>query len=184
MKKKRTLISPFTFHLSLFTFLLFASCSDEVQTDKFSSQNGDIVATRTVKGSDTTWTFNDASGAPLIPDCDSIKVTASYPSSQPMEAVFHHKGQQTMIKFYDEMEKFSEGDIKNGKPDGLWIAYDKNTGKKQSETYFTDGVENGTYKVYNENGTPRVVGQYLNGKKTGEWTFYDIHGVLEGTSTY
>ena len=184
MKKQRLKFSIFNFQLSTFLVLLLASCSDEVQTDKFSSQNGDIVATRTIKGSDTTWTFNDANGEALIPDCDSIKVTAVYPSSQPMEVVFHHKGQQTMIKFYDELEKFSEGDIKNGKPDGLWTAYDKSTGKKQSETYFTNGVENGPYKVYNENGTPLVVGQYLNGKKIGEWSFYDDYGVLEGTSKY
>ena len=184
MKKQRLKFSIFNFQLSIFLVLLLASCSEDVQTDQFSSTNGNIVATRTIKGADTTWTINDANGVPLVADCDSIKVIASYPTSQPKEAIFHHKGQQTLISFYENMERWIEGDLKNDLREGLWIGYDQLTGKKMSETYYTNGVENGPYKTFYKNGEPFIVGQYSNGKKVGKWSIYDEYGVLEATEDH
>jgi antitoxin component YwqK of YwqJK toxin-antitoxin module len=78
----------------------------------------------------------------------------------------------------------AEGDLVDGLRHGRWTGYERNTGRKQSETDYSLGLENGSYTVYNYNGTPRIVGQYVDGKETGEWSFYDQDGNLAGTKQY
>lgn len=184
------------FSLFLSALLLLSACADNSQNADsqnapqssdnekvFRSPNGDMVVVRTIKGSDTIWAFNNALGEPLMPNCDSLQVSTT-PDGQPSAVIFCHEGKQSFLSFWGNMEKYAEGELKNGKSDGLWIAYDMNTGKKQSETYFTDGIENGSYVVYNENGTPSIVGQNENGKRTGKWSFYDKEGKLIDTKTF
>lgn len=182
--------------LAIVSFLMLSACSQKSQssdnennknnannTVEFRSPKGDIIAVCTVNGTDTTWVINNALGEPLMPDCEHIEV-ATNDNGQPKEAYFHHKGIITVITFWENMEKMAEGDLKDGLRNGLWTGYDMNTGKKMSETDFTAGVENGSYVVYNENGTPSIVGQYKDGEKTGTWTFYDKDGNRVGTQKF
>lgn len=190
MTKRHLLSSIINFQFSIL-LLLLASCSNQGQDNKsndgtveFRSPKGDIVVLRTIKGSDTSWVFNNALGEPLIPGCDSVQVIANATSGQPEEALFHRNGAQTLMAFWENMEKKFEGNLKDGLKEGHWTAYDMNTGKKQSETDFANGLEHGSYTVYNYNGTPRVIGQYNNGTPTGEWSFYDQDGNFAGTKKY
>lgn len=171
------------------SFLILAACDNQGTdsndgTVEFRSPKGDIIVSRTIQGTDTSWAINNALGEPLVQGCDSLQVLADTVKGQPKEVIFHHKGQQSMLTFWDNMEKLAEGDLKNGQRNGLWTAYDMNTGKKQSETNFVDGIEHGAYTVYNENGTPSITGQYNLGLRTGEWSFYDKEGNLLGTKQY
>jgi hypothetical protein len=177
-----------SFHSLLLTSLLLISCGGNAanndSTVEFRSPKGDIVAIRTIQGNDTTWTFNNALGEALVPGTDSLWVVADTANGQPKEVIFFHKGQQTMLTFWDNMERMTEGDLVDGLRHGRWTGYERNTGRKQSETNYSIGVENGSYIVYNYNGTPRIEGQYTDGKPTGEWTFYDQDGNLAGTKKY
>ena len=47
---------------------------------------------------------------------------------------------------------------------------------KWSEGYFTNGLRTDKTLVYHENGNPFFKGHYLEGKKDGKWTFYNING--------
>ena len=177
------------FHSLLLASLFFTACGgngtqNNDGTVEFRSPKGDIIVSRTIQGSDTSWTLNNALGEPLVPACDSLQVFADTANGQPKEVIFHRKGQQSVLTFWDNMEKLAEGELKNGQRNGLWIAYDMNTGRKQSETYFSDGIEHGSYTVYNYNGTPSITGQYTLGQRTGEWSFYDKEGNLLGTQQY
>lgn len=180
-------------HSSIFALplvlLLFVACSGSGNTAndgtvEFRSPKGDIVAIRTILKGDTTWTFNNALGEPLVPGCDSLWVTIDTTSGQPKEVLFHCKNRIILLSFWDNMERMAEGDLVDGLRNGHWTGYERNTGKKQSETDYLAGVENGSYTVYNYNGTPRIVGQYNNGQPIGEWTFYDQDGNLAGTKNY
>ena len=194
MKKHFSLIthhsSPITpFHSLLLAFLFFAACSGGNDTSndgtvEFRSPKGDIVAVRTIQGSDTSWNINNALGEPLIPGTDSLWVIPDTTNGQPKEVLFYHQGNQTFLSFWDNMERMSEGDLKNGRREGCWTGYERNTGKKQSETYFSDGLEHGSYTVYNENGSPSITGQYILGQRSGEWSFFDKEGILLGTKQY
>lgn len=183
--------------LAVTALLLVAACANKSQNDSNNSSNisnngttafrspqGDIVAIRTIKGADTTWAVNNAIGDPLIPGTDSLWVNTDSASGQPTEVLFFHKGAQTVILFWQNMERKAQGDLLNGLRNGRWTGYDYSTGKKMSETDYVDGIEHGTYTVFNENGTPSISGQNENGKRTGKWSFYDKEGKLIDTKTF
>ena len=186
MKKHLSLSLPLSF---LLLALLFASCGGNSATSndgtvEFRSPKGDIVAIRTIRDGDTSWAINNALGEPLVPGTDSLWVIANTTTGQPKEVLFHHKGTQTYISFWDNMERMTEGDLVDGLRHGHWTGYERNTGRKQSETDYSLGVENGSYTVYNYNGTPRITGHYSNGNPSGEWIFYDQDGNPAGNKQY
>ena len=178
----------FSLPVALFCSILLVSCGGGATgndgTAEFRSPKGDIIAIRTIQNGDTSWAFNNALGEPLVPGTDSLWVNTDTVNGQPTDVLFHQKGRQTLLSFWDNMEKKSEGELVDGLRHGHWTGFERNTGRKQSETDYTLGIENGSYIVYNYNGTPRIVGQYSNGKETGEWSFYDQDGNLSGTKKY
>ncbi len=192
MKKhlsSHSLSLPLTpFHSLFLAILLFTACggnaADNDSTTEFRSPKGDIVATRTIKGTDTTWAINNALGEPLVLGTDSLWVNTDTTNGQPKEVFFFHHDRITLFSFWDNMERMAEGDLVDGLRNGQWIGYERNTGKKQSEVNYLLGLEDGPYTVYNYNGTPRITGQYNNGKPIGEWSFYDEDGTLAGTKNY
>ncbi|RKI83209.1 hypothetical protein D7V83_09095 [bacterium 0.1xD8-71] len=42
-----------------------------------------------------------------------------------------------------------------------------------------DGLENGHWIDYHENGKIAAEGDYVNGKESGKWSYYDENGNLE-----
>lgn len=83
--------------------------------------------------------------------------------------------------------KGTEGTYKNNKKDGLWIHYfcQSNTteSKLESEETYANDVLNGQCKYYHEDGTSEN-GIMLEGRKSGEWKYYDINGRLSKTEIH
>ena len=65
------------------------------------------------------------------------------------------------VAWYENGQKKAEGNVKDGKPDGLWVRWHKN-GQKFAE---------GNYK--NGKGSGRQISWYENGKKKGEVNMKD-----------
>ena len=70
---------------------------------------------------------------------------------------------------------FLTGFKKDAEKDGEWTSYFSN-GNIQSICHFNKGVPNGPIIVYKENGSTLYRGNFENGKKVGEWIFYDSLG--------
>ena len=86
------------------------------------------------------------------------------------------------ITYYANENKRSEGSYKADVKEGKWIQYHQN-GKKQSEGTFVDGVYAGKYISYHKNGKKNLEGLYYeytgkstDGKKVGEWKYFDTDG--------
>ena len=62
-----------------------------------------------------------------------------------------------------------------GKKDGKWT-YWYQDGKKWSEGYFTNGIDDKLRTTWHENGQMHYRGKYNKGKRVGTWKFYDENG--------
>jgi len=102
----------------------------------------------------------------------------------------------------------SEGKIKGGKRDSVWVRYDKK-GRKAvemiylngflngQEVYFNtrtnsklmiytykNGIKNGPYVIYHANGVKWEEGSFRNGVPNGEWKSWNKEGKLIHTRYY
>ena len=68
---------------------------------------------------------------------------------------------------------------RNGKEQMIII-----NGNPQVEANFAEGLEDGPYTVYRENGVPYYQGTYSKGQRVGIWEFYDEEGNLDNTVDY
>ena len=66
----------------------------------------------------------------------------------------------------------------------LWLATYSMRGEIAVETGYKDGNLHGLYRYWHENGQLGSIGQFRNGKKHGEWTFFDINGNCLGGYVY
>ena len=76
-----------------------------------------------------------------------------------------------------------EGDMKDGKRNGLWTSYTPN-GRVKSRSEYRDGIQVGLSTVFRDNGALYYTGQYRNDKQVGRWEFYNEAGDLERTVNY
>ena len=107
-----------------------------------------------------------------------------------------------VVTYFEKTEiKESEGQLKNGHPDGRWkyynrkgvltkeidyyvgavngrMAYYYENGKLKSEGFVYNSKAQGEYREYNSDGTPKVSGRYLDSKKDSIWNYYNINGTL------
>ncbi len=65
-------------------------------------------------------------------------------------------------------------------PEVLW----HETGVLQRRTHFELGLESGVEEVWFENGQPRRVGSYVDGKREGQWLEYHEQGDLRARRNY
>lgn len=70
-----------------------------------------------------------------------------------------------------------EGIYKNNYKEGKWFYY-YNNGNKYFEGEFSQGLENGKHIYYHKNGKLKEVQYYIFGRKTKNWEFYDYYGTL------
>ena len=70
------------------------------------------------------------------------------------------------INYYDNGEKWSEGNYKEGKIDGLYTFYYKN-GQKSYEENYKDGIKVGLWTGWDQNGQKSSERFYKNGKVEG-----------------
>jgi uncharacterized protein len=98
-------------------------------------------------------------------------------------------------EYYENATVKAVKSYKNGKPDGVFKAFDRNgniinseiyrEGNKTGEGVLSEkGIKQGPWKEYYIDGTLRAEGEYENGLKKGEWKFYHPNGKMEQTGKY
>jgi antitoxin component YwqK of YwqJK toxin-antitoxin module len=75
-----------------------------------------------------------------------------------------------------------EANFKNGYLDGFYIKYNTNSGRQTliSKEIYKDDVLHGEAIYYNGNGLVNRKGNYVNGKKQGDWQYLDIWSLDNG----
>jgi len=76
----------------------------------------------------------------------------------------------TDVPFTGEIDEGSyQGSLKNGKPEGTWVAYHDN-GQLKAKGALKNGEQEGPWVYYSEDGTVinDVTGTYKNGKKISD----------------
>jgi len=68
----------------------------------------------------------------------------------------------------------STGSCKDGAPAGTWSHWYE--GVLMAQADYLDGVLDGFWRAWYEDGSPRVVGHYRRGKPWGLWSFWDRRG--------
>jgi antitoxin component YwqK of YwqJK toxin-antitoxin module len=111
-------------------------------------------------------------------------------------------GKWTM--WYENGATYSEQFYKNGLMTGVWknyqpdgsvadiidfengkASYFHKNGKVQSEGKISGQMgQEGKWILYYENGQVNAEGNYINGKKDGVWTWYDVKGKKTDEQTY
>ncbi len=87
-------------------------------------------------------------------------------------------------EYYPNGQLRITGELNNdGKKEGTWTSYFEN-GKKNSESVFKDGINNGYSMVWYPNGNIRYFGDYLEGRRSGSWTFYNEEGEVTKKESY
>jgi len=82
---------------------------------------------------------------------------------------------------YENGQKQAEGNLKNGKQDGLTTEWYEN-GKKAKESNFKDDKQDGLYLEWHENGQKRFEIKYKHGEEVvGSEKFWNSKGELFGT---
>ena len=76
-----------------------------------------------------------------------------------------------------------EGDLKDGKRNGIWTSYTP-TGRVKSRGEYRDGKQVGLSSVFRDNGALYYTGEYRNDRQVGPWEFYDEAGNLTRTVNY
>ncbi|MDR2868109.1 MAG: hypothetical protein LBV46_01020 [Bacteroidales bacterium] len=113
-------------------------------------------------------------------------VEATYENGTPRVVVFYKIDEKTgkmteekvrEVDYYDNGQKYVEGNYKAGLRDGEWKSYFKD-GQIQSEVVYQNGEKEGNYTVYHENGKPYIKGQYKGGNCTGTWLFHAKTGIV------
>lgn len=69
----------------------------------------------------------------------------------------------------------TEGNMINGMRHGEWVSYHPD-GTLWSRHLYNNGKQGGPYRVYYHTGAPRIMGQYIDGRETGEWIFFTEQG--------
>ena len=70
------------------------------------------------------------------------------------------------------------GEIKNGKWEGVWMHF-YNNGPLGSKTYYKNGKKDGPFETYHENGQLLSRGTYANGVLNGIMEIYNVQGQLK-----
>jgi antitoxin component YwqK of YwqJK toxin-antitoxin module len=69
-----------------------------------------------------------------------------------------------------------EGKYRNGMRIGTWRIYNELTGKLVIEEDYEQGVLNGIYRSFYEDGSVFSIGHYHNNKRDGEFRIFDREG--------
>ncbi len=90
----------------------------------------------------------------------------------------HGKRDGLYQEYTDTGIKIEEGNFKDNYKNGVWKAYDDESGSLLSKTYYEAGVKHGSIIKYNEANKVSVEGTYKNGEKHGIWKHYNLSGQL------
>lgn len=89
----------------------------------------------------------------------------------------------TSINEYQNGQRKSEGQISNGKNEGLWIWWYEN-GKKEMEGKFVRGKREGVWKMWDKKGNIKSKAYYHNDKLNGPYTRWYKNETKESEGFY
>lgn len=75
------------------------------------------------------------------------------------------------------------GMMANGLKDGQWTRFNEN-GITSAIGFYAAGKKTGTWTVFGDNGKKRMEMNYSNGEKSGTWTSWDENGAIASTKVY
>jgi hypothetical protein len=136
--------------------LMFVACKRN-NTDSQKTDNASIPAANTTTHIDSIATHPDA---PTEPVHDGINV----------------------VKWPDGKIKM-QGNYKDGKRTGEWQSFYE-SGKLNSDEFYTNGQNDGKVDVYYENGQKMYEGENHDGKLSGIWHYWNDKGQLVKTVDY
>lgn len=91
------------------------------------------------------------------------------------------KYREGKFTFYTNGKKTSEGIFSNGKREGVWLFYYRNSDQLRDKVTFVHDTANGPTVRYNQAGKMIREGFYKDGKKNGEWKiYYASSGKIKG----
>lgn len=160
--------------------LFFAACGGGAnKSQTFAAADGSVTAT--VKKGE--WKIVDAQGREPMEQYDSMRVIEVGVDGHPVTVAYFKGSEQLWLQYYSTMQLRSRGLVKDGLREGRWVFYHPN-GLVQTECTFVNGLEDGSYRVFRDNGAPYYVGRYEKGRRVGTWEAYDQEGNLAGTQNY
>ena len=80
------------------------------------------------------------------------------------------------ILYADSGGKLIEGDYRNGLQQGEWTTWYEN-GPQSAIDHYRDGVQDGLHTSWYANGKKSIEGDYRAGKRVGVWTRWDPSGL-------
>jgi len=89
---------------------------------------------------------------------------------------------KTDFTFNENGQLVAERIYKDGNSLGI-TKYDEN-GQKESEGNYINGKKNGNWTFWHENGQKESEGNYINGKKNGNWTYWNEKGQIYREKNY
>lgn len=126
----------------------------------------------------SNWVFYNRNGGPYYDGkLDSVAVLDLGMFGTPSTVSFYSGNNQDVVQFYSNYTVRSTERLSTNMRQGKVYFYYPN-GNIQVEANFVNGLENGPYIVYHENGVPYYQGMYEQGKRVGIWEFYDKEGNL------
>jgi len=89
------------------------------------------------------------------------------------EGIYYEKF--TNVPFSGEVTGEEQGSIKNGLREGSWVDYHEN-GQLYSKGNYKNGLQEGAWVGYYKNGRLEYKGIYKNGSIEGPWVWYESDG--------
>lgn len=109
------------------------------------------------------------------------KVIETYPDGSP-KVIEYYIVEHGIERIHGFKEFYASGETRiqglfsdDKKRTGLWESFYED-GKKWSEGYYQDGIENGMKQVWYQSGKLRYAGEVKDGKPIGDWIFWDEEG--------
>ena len=87
------------------------------------------------------------------------------------------------IEHYENGIVKTQGNMLNGKREGLWISNFQD-GKRWSESVYKNGLLNGVTTVFYPSGVMFYKGKFRENKRIGEWVFYAEDGKIDYKKDY
>ncbi len=96
----------------------------------------------------------------------------------------YENGKKTGLWYYKIGDEYSTGKYTNGLKDGVWLTYYMPDMQIKCKKKYILGSLNGKFKCFYKNGKLKVIGYYIDNKKSKKWYFYNPDGTLGYTITY
>lgn len=88
------------------------------------------------------------------------------------------------VEYYHSGKVLAEGPKAGARNVGLWRYYAEEDGSLQSEGEYVNGKKNGQWKIYYPSGKVSASGSYVNDEMTGPWTYYYEDGAVSSSGEY